>query len=675
MKSYNACGISVLNPVDVEKDYLNFTVDYAIKLGFNHFQLIGPIHNNVRGNVDGMVYYKKYSQFNNEKDSEYVDYNLEVVNPALEKLHNAGVKSYMWHHELELPVAFTEAFPEVLNSDGDVEVSHPLVKDFLENKIKDFFDEYPLMDGIILTLHETRIPLLKLKNQKLGKVERVKYVTKILYDTCKSLGKELICRPFASIEEDYVMMTKAYEEISTDMVIMDKWTQFDWSLTLPDNKFFAKIKNNPILVETDIFGEYFGKGRFPLMLKEHIEHKVEYCDTFSPIGFCSRIDRAGRHPFGDVNEVNLVIMNACVRGMDVNTAIDNFFESEYPNCGKQVREIMENTEDILKKIIYLKGYYFSELSLFPSINHSKNHFYFEMMKDSFELCSGEWFIPPQWERGSLQSVFEEKDQAMAMADQNYQKLCALKGKLDQEKYDKLHVKFLNLKLCAQAWRILTDVFYNYAKFFEYDDASKEAELYKSLDKLCEIRDLGIQQLGGNFYCSQGDSILVTSTGKSDFISRLVEQIKESFPVEKATFEQLKKQDLLDYVICGGGSEGHKIKKEVNFSDTKVENGRLFRVPGSLRQGFSSVNAHGWFSYEIKVKPNALNQISVVCGSLSPELNLKVTIDEKQTIIKEKDCQVKEITIPYQADKNDCVRIRFDRITGLVPVVYQIKVKA
>ena len=32
------------------------------------------------------------------------------------------------------------------------------------------------MSGIVLTLHETRIPLLKLKNQKLEKVERVKYI-------------------------------------------------------------------------------------------------------------------------------------------------------------------------------------------------------------------------------------------------------------------------------------------------------------------------------------------------------------------------------------------------------------------------------------------------------------------------------------------------------------------
>ena len=112
----------------------------------------------------------------------------------------------------------------------------------LFRKYCDFFTAYPKMDGIILTLHETRIPLLKLKNQKLSKIDRVKYVTEILFNTCKSLGKELIVRPFASIEEDYEMMTKAYEQISSDMVIMDKWTQFDWSLTLPENRFFSKIK-------------------------------------------------------------------------------------------------------------------------------------------------------------------------------------------------------------------------------------------------------------------------------------------------------------------------------------------------------------------------------------------------------------------------------------------------
>ena len=672
MHKFKTCGISVLNPVALDEDYLNFTVDYAIENKYNHVQLIGPIHDPITGNIDGMTYYKKYARFNDEKNAEYVDFNLKVVNPALEKLHNAGIKTYMWHHELELPTGFSQAFPEVLNSDGDIEVSHPLVSDFLENKIRDFFEAYPFMDGIILTLHETKVPLLKLKNQKLSKVERVKLVTKVLFDTCASLGKELICRPFASIEEDYVMMMKAYEEISTDMVIMDKWTQFDWSLTLPDNKFFTKIKNNPILVETDIFGEYFGKGRFPLMLKEHIEHKIEYCSTFSPNGFCSRIDRAGRHPFGDVNEVNLNIMNACTKGENVDDAINAFFEKKYPGYGDKVREIMENTEEILRRVIYLKGYYFSELSLFPQLNHSKNHFYFEMMREDYALCSGEWFIPKDWQRGDIAGVIAEKDSAVEMADQAYAKLLELDGKLDKTEYAKLHVKFLNLKLCAKIWRVLVDVFYNYAKFFELKDAKYEQDFYKAIDTLNQLNEQGKELLGKDFYCIQGDAILVTKA--KEFITTFTTKTVESFEVEKKTAQEFDKQDLYDYVICGGGNEHHKIMKEVNFSDTMILDGKLGRIPGSNRgRGWSSVNAHGWFSYEIAVKPNQTNEIEVCVGSESPRLDLKITLGDKETVIKKDLDGAEVVKLSYDAKDESTVRIRFDRLTGYTPCIFSIKV--
>ena len=73
-------GISVLNPVDIEREYLNFTVDYAIKNGYDHFQFIGPIHNGVKGNIDGMTFSRKYSEFNGERDAKYVEYCMNVVN-------------------------------------------------------------------------------------------------------------------------------------------------------------------------------------------------------------------------------------------------------------------------------------------------------------------------------------------------------------------------------------------------------------------------------------------------------------------------------------------------------------------------------------------------------------------------------------------------------------------
>jgi len=308
----------------------------------------------VKGNCDGMTPYRKYSQFNEEKDMAYVEYSLDAVNAACEKASAAGIKTYYWHHELELPNNFREVYPETLNDLGDIEVTHPIIKDFLENKIIDFFYSYPKMDGIILTLHETKYPLLKLKNQKLGKTDRVKYVTQILHDTCKALGKELIVRTFASIEEDYQMMLDAYEQISTEMMVMDKWTQFDWSLTMPHNQFFHKIKNNPMFVEADIFGEFFGKGHLPLMLKDHMAKKFEYCEGFAPKGYCARIDRSNQIPFGSVNEVNNYILRAHYQGEDVDAVIDAFMEEKYPGAGADVKALMEKTEDILIKTIWEK---------------------------------------------------------------------------------------------------------------------------------------------------------------------------------------------------------------------------------------------------------------------------------------------------------------------------------
>ena len=57
-------GISVCNPVDIEKEYLLYTVEYAKEHQFDHIQFIGPIHNPAKGNLDGMTIYRKYSQFN-----------------------------------------------------------------------------------------------------------------------------------------------------------------------------------------------------------------------------------------------------------------------------------------------------------------------------------------------------------------------------------------------------------------------------------------------------------------------------------------------------------------------------------------------------------------------------------------------------------------------------------
>lgn len=665
-------GMSVCNPVDIDRDYLLFTIDYAGKLGFNHIQVIGPIHDGLKGNIDGMTPYRKYSRFDNTKDMAYVQYSIDAVNEACHKAKGYNMKVYQWHHELDLPSEFKEVYPEIVNSYGDIEVTHPLVKDFLENKVMDFFYAYPDMDGIILTLHETKVPLLKLKDQKLGKVERVKYVTKILFDTCRSLGKELIVRPFASIEEDYMMMAKAYEEISTELVMMDKWTQFDWSLTLPNNAFYHKIKKNPLVVEADIFGEFFGKGRLPLMLKKHIAEKFAYCEEFSPKGYVARIDREGEIPFGDVNEVNILITNAYLNQEDPEKAINHFFEKKYPEAAVEVRELMEQTEDVLTKTIYAKGYYFSELSFFPRLNHCKNHYYFEMMRENGCIDSNEWFVPREWERGSLKELLEEKKAAVEKAAELFECVTALKDKIAKEEYDRLWVKFCNLKLVTEIWLTLATLFIDYAKYFESCDDVHIATFEKDIDRILELNRRGMAQLGERFYCRNFKDV----SAKETDIECFVREIHESFELEKKAVEGMANDcDILDYVVCGGAMEGHRLQKEVNFSDTLVHDGALCRIPGNLSMDWCSVNAHGWFSYLIHVKPHAENVIKILMGSSGEELDVRITVGEKEYWIREKVTGRKEFSLPYiEETGKSSVRIRFDKISGYTPRVFTIKVK-
>ncbi len=666
-------GISVLNPVDIERGYLSFTVDYAIKHGYDHFQFIGPIHDPVKGNIDGMTFSVKYSEFNSERNSEYIKYCTDVVNEALVKLSGAGIKTYMWHHELDLPSGFGKAYPEVLNSDGDVEVTHPRVKDYLENRIADFFAAYPCMDGIILTLHETKVPLLKLKNQKLGKIERVKYVTEILYNKCLELGKELVVRPFASLEEDYRMMMDAYESISKELLVMDKWTQFDWSLTLPHNKFFAKIKNNPLLVETDIFGEYFGKGRLPLMLKSHIAEKFDYCEGFSPVGYVNRIDRNGRDPFGEVNEVNLEIMEAYMDGRDPEPAIDRFFLDMYGDAGAEVRRLMEDTEDIQKHILYIKNYYYSELSLFPLLTHCKNHFYFEMMKKDCEIVSEEWYIPSGWERGSLDSVLLEKEDASRRTGELLSGVIALKGRISEDKYENLYKKFKNLDLIAKIWTELTHTFYTYVKYFETLDDEFEAEFFDRTERLIELNEEGKSALGSDFYCVGEESF--KGGGVYEYISVFVGEVRESFKIEKKETKRLSSAGLYDFLIAGGAMEGHKLKKEVNFSAALITDGKICRIPGNkMGASWSTINAHGWFSYEIALREGCENTVRVTLSSSTDRLCLKVTLGEQVHIIDEPIADKAELTFKYNAGVGETnARIRFDKISANVPMVYTVEV--
>jgi len=669
-------GMSMCNPVVLDRDYLIKTAKYAIENGYTHFEIIGPTHDPVRGNCDGMMYYRKYSEFNSDKDAEYVEFCSELVNEVCDMLAPHGIKTYYWHHELEVPLRFDEVYPEIHNSDGDVEVSHPLIKDFLVNKIEDFFYTYPRMDGIVLTLHETRIPLLKLKNQKLDKVDRVKYVTEILYDTCKRLGKELIVRPFASMASDYDDLMAAYEQISPELSVCDKWTQYDWSLTMPHNEFFDKIKNNPLMVETDIFGEYFGKGFLPIMLKDHIVNKYAYCEGYEPKGYVSRIDRGGFIPFDTPNEVNLEIMSACQDGRDVDEAIDAFFKKNYGEYAAEVRGIMEGTEDIQIMMFYINRVEFSMLSLFPALSYIITAQKIEMFREEPEFDPTAWYIPKNYVRPPLSELTATKRRAVELSEKKLAAVKALEGKLPEDKYHGLYTRFTNMLIAARLWEQLTLCCIGLARYFETKDDGCIDDVKAAMREMERIDSEGFLLLGEEYYCYALGRTAPNKPTRSN-VPFFISQVTRAFELEVAEIKRLEAKGLIDYVVAGGLNERHGMRKEINFSSSHTFDDGVCRLAGSARgKAWSVVKAHGWFSYNVAVKPHAENTITVAAkGWDSDNIHFSVTIGDEKTVFRTESDKKTEFVIKY-TEKNGCdkVTLRFDRITEFAPVIYTIEVK-
>ena len=674
-------GISFLNPVNVEEKYMKRCAQYAIDHGVKHFELIGPTHSPIRGNCDGMTLYRKYSAFNDEKDVEYIKYCERVINETLDMIEPYGIKSYYWHHELEVPKKFDDMYPEILNERGDVEVTHPLIKDFLVNKIEDFFHTYPKMSGIVLTLHETRIPLLKLKNQKIGKVERVKYVTQIVYDTCNRLGKELIVRPFASIAKDYDDLMDAYEQISGDLKVCDKWTKYDWSLVRPHNPFLARIKN-PLVIETDIY-EYFGKGFLPLMLKDHIIAKVNYCNSYGVQGYVSRIDRGGYTPFDTPNEVNLEIMDAAVDGRDVDEAIDAFFKREYGEYAAIVRDVMEETEQLQIKALHADGRALHWLSDFPPLFAMKTAY--RIFRDDFVLPAS--MLEDGFTGFSYEQSMKDSAEAIAKIGEKLAKVEALKGKLDENKYYQLYMRFKNFYLVAKIFKQLKTVYYCIARYFEHHEEEALGKIYEAIDIMRELDRQGFEELGKDFHCEalsikKGNAFRTFGLGSNSTDPRdshvyLLDQLlKPALDMEVATDRALRAENPVDYVIPGGFSEEHSLKTEPNFSGALTMPDGCCRTAGSERGSmWSVVKAHGWFSYEMKVKPGVENTITVNGKGERGLLSIDLSIDGDTTIHEASGEGILSIERKFTpAEGVDKVTVRIDRNSTSLPFIYSIMIK-
>jgi hypothetical protein len=298
-----------------------------------------------------------------------------------------------------------------------------------------------------------------------------------------------------------------------------------------------------------------------------------------------------------------------------------------------------------------------------------------MFRDNPEFDETAWYIPKGYVRPPLEELTRTKREAVEESEAKLEQLAALKDKLTEAQYHGLYTRFANMNIAARLWEQLTFACIGLARFYEHGDESGIAEYKAATEQLAIIDNDAFALLGEEYYCY---ALGRTAPGKEtrSNVPYFIKQVTDHIEKESAEIKRLTEKGLCDFVICGGINERHGMRKEINFSSSLTRKEGICRIAGSPRgKAWSVVKAHGWFSYKLRVRPNAENTIIVTAGGWdSDSVDLSVTVNDEKTTFNEKADGKLALTVKYRETLGEeLVTVRIDRTTENAPVVYIIEV--
>ena len=154
----------------MDLDYLLRVVEVAAEYGYNALQICGDTHD--QGNLDGITEFVRFPRANELRDMEAVRRRREILRTVCRAAHDRGMEVYYWHHELWFPERLWEVYPEWFVPAPQNRFRRDLRVDlvprvgpeapfwrFMDAKFDEAFQQCPELDGTVMTIQESRVPV------------------------------------------------------------------------------------------------------------------------------------------------------------------------------------------------------------------------------------------------------------------------------------------------------------------------------------------------------------------------------------------------------------------------------------------------------------------------------------------------------------------------------------
>lgn len=499
-------------------DYVNQAVfrsgDYGMNLlEFHDYTCPGGI-------VDAIITYRDFERLNSNLSELQRQENYAYLRELAQKVKNQGLELNCWYHVFRhSPDELVEVYPEAQDVDSN------FVWDFVTACINEFFDLLPEVDRLTLTsLHET--PSIMKYGGSMSREDRLLKLYLTIYNACKSHGKGLVIRDFIVKDEDFSAFLSIMDRLPGDIVIMTKEVLADWThLRLPLNPYLMKYMGRNLVVEMDVYGEYWGRLDVPCCIPEYIHRVIRGILPFKPLGITARVihdDATSQHfrtIFDSPNDINLYVLSRFLRDPGYRVAPGRPWHGDYAQmdtsiwiewarakygeeAAAQVVRALRRTEEIIRLTLDAAGVYDQVHSRLPKV----------LSQEHFGDQSG---LEKRLDKAGIEMLRNEKDEALHLAERSFADIEGAAGALKPDDYRQLKALFEGVIFVVRAFRARLEMTYFRKEYRVF----RSEEQGKALVSVCS----DAEQLANAIRARFGDKFY---GGLANTLEQLAEEARE-----------------------------------------------------------------------------------------------------------------------------------------------------
>lgn len=572
---------SACQTYEMDEAYLNGVIARAAQEGVNGIELANRA-------IDDYIAYRDFPALHAEVDLVALERRQDALRRVVARAEAAGLGFGIWHHEVWGPENLLDRLPELRAADGLLNIEAPLLDHFITAKCREFFDLFPGIRELVLTLTETRHVVAQRPFSSRPASERIRRVLEAVMAATAPAGKKLVLRPFSVVRAEERLVLDAVRTLPPDGVaLMHKTEPGDWHPFLPDEPLLGALPQFENRADLDAGSEYYGQSVFPCVYTRHLQKRLEAARGKGASVAVIRVDRGARYPSlgHPVTELNVLAITRWAKNPRrlLEDLWAEWLRERHGFASREIGPLFERTFDVIQHALYLDRH----LSGFPDFRIAKKIQTFQLFEAGADLAH----LKDHWDKFSERkapehaAILAEKEAALRFAREIPADFERLARGMTESSRATILASLKTLEIMAEATLL-------YARLL----MAHTAEIWK-----LSARAVSSYETEEKAYLDFIEA-LARARGEEFFhgLPGMMRSVSDGLRAERRLEMPLRARyaetpDLVDVVLCGFASEGHRLATRPRVDRVGRHADRCFRSTGAGP-------AEG-FAYRLKSVPN------------------------------------------------------------------------